>query len=224
MRATRKFIAEKFKIFNTEIFGGELPEIPLVLTNAGRAMGMVRYQTRSRFGGKKEIFNLRLQISTRYDMPQPELEDILIHEMIHLYIISKGLRDTSSHGTLFRKLMSDINARHGRNVTISHKSDKETLATDETLHRHYICETHWKKGERFITCVARTQIFDINEVYTRHPECTSVKWWYSTDPFFNRYPRSRSPKLYKISDEDYDRHILTASMECICDGQVFKPV
>ena len=41
--------------------------------------------------------------------------------MIHYYIAYKGIRDSSAHGKIFRSLMSVVNTRHGRHVSVSVK-------------------------------------------------------------------------------------------------------
>ena len=42
--------------------------------------------------------------------------------------------------------------------------------------------------------------------------------FYTTDPFFNRYPNSLTPKVYKIADKDLDKHIKSA-IPLECDGR-----
>ena len=68
-------------------------------------------------------------------MDERLLEDTIIHEMIHYHILSNQLQDTSAHGKLFRKMMDDINARFGRNVTISHKPTEEEREKDREIFR-----------------------------------------------------------------------------------------
>lgn len=41
--------------------------------------------------------------------------------MIHYYILSRQIQDTSAHGRHFRALMCDINRKFGRNITVTHK-------------------------------------------------------------------------------------------------------
>lgn len=71
--------------------------------------------------GKVVNYDFVLRINTRFDLPQEIVEDTIIHEMIHYYIASNQLKDTSAHGQLFRTMMNGINARFGRHIAISHK-------------------------------------------------------------------------------------------------------
>ena len=68
-----------------------------------------------------------LRINTRIDLPEYVMEDIILHEMIHYYIAVNQLRDTSSHGRLFRREMARINADGNRHITISYRLSKEQL-------------------------------------------------------------------------------------------------
>ena len=47
--------------------------------------------------------------------------------MIHYFIAVNQLRDTSSHGRLFRREMARINADGNRHITISYRLSKEQL-------------------------------------------------------------------------------------------------
>ena len=46
------------------------------------------------------------------------LDSILVHEMIHQYILQNKLRDTSTHGRLFRTFMNRINTRYPNELNI----------------------------------------------------------------------------------------------------------
>ena len=75
--------------------------------------------------GREKRYGFRLRFNTRADIPEREMEDTVIHEMIHLYILSRGIRDTSAHGKVFRSMIADINAKYGRHITVSHRMSKD---------------------------------------------------------------------------------------------------
>ena len=68
------------------------------------------------FGGTK-CYDFKLRINKRIDLPEADIEDIIIHEMIHYHIAYRGIKDTSTHGMVFKMLMNDINKRFGRQVS-----------------------------------------------------------------------------------------------------------
>lgn len=53
------------------------------------------------------------------DIDPRTIDETLVHEMIHQYIIQNKLRDTTSHGSLFRDFMTRINHTFPDELTIS---------------------------------------------------------------------------------------------------------
>ena len=122
MIATLPYIEEKYRAFNKEVFGGELPAVRLELSRARSFLGaLVSKRRRTWLFGPIEHYDYRLRISTRFDLPETTLEDILLHEMIHYYIAVKNIRDTSAHGHAFRDLMKQINREYGRHISITYR-------------------------------------------------------------------------------------------------------
>ncbi len=221
MNATLDFINDRFRRFNALCFGGVLPAIPLRISNARACFGTFRHpirrDPRHPLGGECSI-----TISGRLDLEENDIEDILIHEMIHFYIWHTRLRDSSAHGSVFRQIMNDINARHGRAISISRRTSAAERDTDSHLKHHYICLTRWKDGRTLITLCARPRIFEINDAFRRAPMIEAVEWYWSTDPFFNRFPVSRTPKAYGISPGELSQHLASA-VRCECSATRFSP-
>lgn len=82
MKATIKFATERFREFNRQMFEGRLPEVPILMSDAGRALGMLKYERKRDLSGNVTCGNFRILISTRYDLPQEQIEDTIIHEII----------------------------------------------------------------------------------------------------------------------------------------------
>jgi len=61
--------------------------------------------------GTWHYFGFVFRISTVIDLPEREVEDTILHEMIHYYILSNQMQDTSAHGEIFMRMMKDINVR-----------------------------------------------------------------------------------------------------------------
>ena len=87
MKATIPYLEKRFEEFNRQMFAGRLPKIPIELSNAKTFLGQCVFQKRRRLLGKVEHYNFRLRISQRFDLSEQELEDTLIHEMIHYYMV-----------------------------------------------------------------------------------------------------------------------------------------
>ena len=120
MKATVPYIEKKFEEFNRQMFGGKLSKIPVELSDAKTFLGQCVFKKRRKPIGKTELYDFRLRINTRVDLPEREIEDTIIHEMIHYYIGYNKLEDASAHGPLFLSIMNEINRKFGRNLTVSH--------------------------------------------------------------------------------------------------------
>ena len=205
------YLRQKFDEYNKLIFGNELPPINIVLTRA------------KSFGGKY-VFGLyqAIEISIYRDLPEREVEDTLIHEMIHYYIHHKGLKDSSPHGHIFKQMMNSINIRHGRNITVSTKVKSDDNVDAQRITAHYICVSTFRDGHRGITVCAKTRIFDIHRTLKHADVIKSIEWWGSTDPFFNKYPNSQTAKVYQITETELNEHLKNA-VPLVCDGRVIKP-
>ena len=123
MQITLNFITNRFEEYNRLMFGGVLPPLPIKLGRARTRLGSLCYSyKRGLFGlGKREIYNLHMRFSTYYDLSQEMWEDIIIHEMIHYYLITTKQQDRTPHGPNFRRMMKDINQKFGRNIRVSVK-------------------------------------------------------------------------------------------------------
>lgn len=123
MRPTVEFLKRNFDEFNRLMFDGQLPELPIAVGNARRSLGGLHFVKVRKMFGAVEYRNFHIRISAGFDLDESEIEDVLIHEMIHYYILYNKVEDTSPHGKVFRKMMKDINAHFGRNISVSYKRE-----------------------------------------------------------------------------------------------------
>lgn len=129
MFPTIPYIQSCFDEYNARFFGNALPPIPIKLSNARTFLGKVTFtRRRSWLFGPVRNENFVLRINTRLDLPEELVQDTILHEMIHYYIALNHLRDTSTHGRLFRQHMKRINDEGNRHITISYRLSKEQIA------------------------------------------------------------------------------------------------
>lgn len=197
------FLRETFAHFNTIIFGASLPEPRFVLTKARTFRGKLSWRRSSLLRGRRPR-DFELRLSTIFDLPQREWEDVVIHEMIHLHIASRGMRDSSPHGTLFRETMERINHLHGRAVVVSARSDGKS---DSRVRPHYLCIVKFSDGRLGVAPVAKSRIFELWDSFTAWPEVSAVSWVGSTDIWFNRFPRVMRTKVYITTQSDLLPHL-----------------
>ena len=213
MTPTIEYLEERFDTFNRMCFDGALPRIPIKLSRARTFVGRLIYRPVRDWRGRvvrREDFVLR--ISTYFDLPEAEIEDTLIHEMIHYWIAWKGIKDTSSHGKEFRRIMKEINALHGRHLTISHKSTPEEQDRDTRVRDHYFCVSQLADGRTALTVAAQPCIAHIRRAFRWSPTVRSQTWYHSRDPWFNRYPHCRSPKIFPVDPAVLQPHLDAAEL------------
>lgn len=209
MTASLDFVRDTFDRFNTLCFEGELPAVPIILTKARTFLGKVEYKGgRGIFGLVPRNKDFRMKISTSFDLPQDELEDVVLHEMIHYYIAWHNIKDSSVHGKVFRDIMGQLNAKYGRHITIRHKAKEgQILGKSKEPGNHYVCLTTFKDGTQCVTVAASTKVSELHRMFSHCPDITGIQWYRTPDPFFDRYPRSRTPRVYRISQEDIREHL-----------------
>ena len=203
-----------FDRFNAQMFEGRLPKITVQLSDAKSFIGMCTYKKRHHPFGRVEYYDFRLRINRRIDLTETELEDTVIHEMIHYHIALNHLRDTSAHGTTFRSLMDDINRKYGRHVTISHhptKEQKEQL--QDTRHRwHIIAVVHFNDGRTGIKVLPHTTNKAIRYYsrIIRADKVTSIQLYETDTPYFNRYPCSAALNVIFADQSDVMENLTEA--------------
>ena len=83
MNITIPYVKQKFEEFNQQMFAGKLPMLPIRLSDAKTFLGVCTYKKRKGKDGKLEKYDFTLRINTRIDLLEEEVEDTIIHEMIH---------------------------------------------------------------------------------------------------------------------------------------------
>lgn len=197
MRASLTFLSEKFDLFNKMIFKKPLPRPMMHISSARSFLGQFKTELHGD-AAKKKTYHLTL--SNRYDLPETELEDIVIHEMIHYHISYNNLRDTSSHGRLFQKLMNEINTRFGRHISVSHRCTKEQLDSDKVESRSIVCLCMMKDGRKLLCKPANSRIFSVHRTIKECDDIESEEWYSVCDSYFNRFRKTLTPKFYKADE------------------------
>ena len=227
MKATLPYINKKFDEFNRLMFAGRLPKIPIELCNAKTYLGICRYKSRVGKDGKNEKYDFRLCISTRFDLPEVEIEDTIIHEMIHYYIGVNQMVDTSAHGTLFLQLMNEINQRFDRHLTISHKSTREQSEklVDTTPRWHVVAIVRFKNGKFGVKVIPRIveRILSYYKAFHASKDVEMLDFYMSSDPYFNRYPNSGALNAI-LADEREVMAKLQNAHKIECDGTNVKVI
>ena len=214
MKATIPYVEKKFEEFNRLMFGGKLPMLPIELSDAKTFLGVCVYKRKRTLWGKTVCYDFKLRINTRIDLAEEEVEDIIIHEMIHYYIGLSKIEDTSSHGRVFRQMMNEINERFGRHIRISHKptpEQKEQLCGTKQRWR-VVALVCFKDGRTGIKVLPKVipKIQNYYNVVGRESSVERIELYMTNNTFFNRYPSSAALRVHYIDKADAEKHLLGA--------------
>ena len=227
MKPTLQYVQDKFREYNQQFFNGKLPELPIELSDAKGFIGVCRYKKRKLENGSVELYDFRLSINTRIDLPEDEIEDTIIHEMIHYFIGINRLEDSSSHGPMFQHLMKSINEKYGRHITISHRGTKEEAeqAIDSRPRWHVIAVVTYFSGRQGIKVLPRVveRILAYNKGVKSAPGVARVEFFMSNDPFFNRFPNSAALNVYTVDKDDLKTHLKDAKILTLSEDNVIVP-
>lgn len=221
MRLTKELTLQLFRRFNAEIFGCKLPEIPIVLKSSRSFLGQILYKRKRQPDGSWRFEDFTLAVSTRLDLPERMVEDIIIHEMIHLQILSNQLQDTSPHGRLFRAVMDKINREHDRNVTISVKTTSEQSLTDRKVQNHILIIIKTERGEYALIPAVKTALREILD-QLKHLPASSWLICVSRNPYFNQFRRKKSASGYILERELLQTELSSARL-LLRHGSLLRP-
>ena len=210
-----------------------LPDIPVVLSNSKSFVGAVTYKKKRLTGAP---YDFKLRISTRMDLPEEEVQDTIIHEMIHYYIALNHIKDTSSHGKVFRSIMGTINSKFGRHIKISHRptAEQREEARDKRYKPHIVAVITLKDGfsgikvipptprslktfdralrrATSVSSLSSTSSLSSFSSFSSPSTLTSLEYYLTLDPFFNSYPSSSALRLYPADLETVRSHLVDAT-------------
>ena len=104
-------IEKQFEKWNGILFKNELPKPHFELMQTKSLLG--QFCPRKVMGE----YTYKIRISIFYDCPFERYVDTIVHEMLHYYIKYKGIKDTSSHGRVWKQMAQDISRKYGLNIS-----------------------------------------------------------------------------------------------------------
>lgn len=232
MKYTKAFLDEKFRLFNKTIFGNRLPKPFIELSHARSFIGKCIYtiDKRSLWTNKRNGI-CTLRFSTSFDFPERDLEDVIIHEMIHYHIAYEGLKDSSPHGHIFLKMMEDINDKYGRNISVRTRIEsrdgerKMTPKPEKDFSMHVVAVVTFKDGRKGIKVLPRIEqrIATYYNTVLASAEVDSISLHYTYDTFFDRYPTSSVLKVHMVDMKEIEKYFEDSKrMYCKGDEVVFE--
>lgn len=205
MNLTIDHLRRRFALFNGLYFGGRLPEPEFGLSRARTLLGRFscRYERRSLFG-RRRATDFAIRVSTFYELTERDCDNILLHEMIHLYIAAGGLRDTSPHGSLFRREMQRLNAA-GWSIGVTTNTRSMPVAERSARKPRIVLVMSLDDGRWLVSVVGRGSMRRLDALARRVPAVTGHAWYVSADPYFARFPMARSLRGRAVTAAEMER-------------------
>ena len=199
---TVDYLRQAFEHYNDLIFDGKLPVPKLKWSRAKTRLGQMAWKRKMSWGRTK-FYDFSISVSNYYKLTTEQIDDVLIHEMIHYSIAYTGLKDTSSHGIVFRGMMDKINRTFGRRITISVRTRNLQPRTTQQPKDYLILALEMKDGKYFLSSVNPSAAGKLAVSLARTREIAHYAWYQSQDEYFHSMPRVRSLRGRQVSKEVY---------------------
>ncbi|AKU68469.1 SprT-like domain-containing protein [Prevotella fusca] len=200
---TTDYLQQAFEHYNALIFEGKLPVPKLKWSRAKTRLGQMACKRKTSWGRTK-FYDYTISVSNYYKLTTEEIDDVLIHEMIHYSIAYTGLKDTSAHGIVFRGMMDKINRTFGRHITISVRTRNLQPRMAQQPKDYLILALEMKDGKYYLSSVNPSAARKIATSLARTREIAHYVWYQSQDEYFHGMPRVRSLRGKRVSAEVYE--------------------
>ena len=203
---TVDYLRHAFEHYNALIFDGKLPVPKLKWSRAKTRLGQMACKRKISWRRTK-FYDYTISVSSYYKLTTEEIDDVLIHEMIHYFIAYTGLKDTSAHGIVFRGMMDKINRTFGRHITISVRTRNLQPRMTQQPKDYLILALEMKDGKYYLSSVNPSAARKIATSLARTREIAHYAWYQSQDEYFHGMPRVRSLRGRQVSAEVYETMI-----------------
>jgi hypothetical protein len=102
-----------FDAFNNDYFNGVLPIPILKSSHSYRTLGYFHCDVDD-FGNP---YNETIEISNYYDYTFEQFRDVLVHEMVHYYLLYMGIDKKCTHGKQFKKMCKELNEKYNLHLS-----------------------------------------------------------------------------------------------------------
>ena len=135
IKNTIQQLEDLFEVFNYKYFGGELSK-PVITVSPDTTKGAYGWCTSWKAwkdSGHETDGYYEINICAEYlSRSYEEVAGTMLHEMVHLYNLEQGVKDTSRSGTYHNKKFKDAAEAHGLTVENTEKYGwSKTALTDE---------------------------------------------------------------------------------------------
>lgn len=205
-------LREWFGRFNREYFSAALPMPRLALSRSRTRLGSMSCKRERRLTGER-LTDFAIHVSTYYDMTAEEYQTVLLHEMIHYHIAYHSIRDTAPHGAVFRRMMHELNSKHGWNITVSSSVRGKQVSPHARPDRaRLVLALENRDGHCFLTVVNPRYARQMKLELERVKEVTTRAWFVSGDHYFADFATVRTLRARKVSRPLFEEKVAAGKM------------
>ena len=200
MIITTDILTQYFQRFNHDYFEDGLPLPRLVPSRSRTRLGSFSCKRQLTWRGRK-LTDFTIRISTYYNMSERQVQNVLLHEMIHYSIAYTGLKDTSAHGVVFRGMMDNLNRKYGWEIRVTQDTKGwETTVRKAPCQRQILAMK--TRDSRCFVSVVNPKFRDRLETQIKKvPEIVWHQWFMSSDEYFSNFPTVRTLRGRRVSEE-----------------------
>lgn len=120
MVATTQLIEKLYREYNKKYFNDELPTCSFCIHRSFRTLGF--FTCRKRYCEPRKFYKMNISVTNCYDFTENELKYILLHEMLHVFLIHKNsiVEGNVDHGKIFIKTMKEFNKKHNLEIEVEY--------------------------------------------------------------------------------------------------------
>ena len=121
---------------NRQYFDHKLPTPKWGIMHTYRKLGRFEYLRNEK--GKKHR-HIKILMSDYFDFDEATFMNVMVHEMIHYYLLLFGKGDKNAHGEEFLALAQQLNEKYGLNITLHYDASKIRSAPDAPKRTWWRC-------------------------------------------------------------------------------------
>lgn len=205
MQISVQWLEQWFTVFNEQYFDSGLPLPRLALSRSRTRLGSMSCKrvTRLLRGTKFSDFTIRL--SNYYDLSERNFQNVLLHEMIHYHIAYAGVKDTSPHGVVFRRMAEEFNRKYGWNIKVTGSTRGVKPAKPQPNREFLVLALLLDSGEHLFSVVNPRYAHEIDRNIRSVSRVKNFSWYTTCDRYFMDFPRVRSLRGRRVSMDVYEK-------------------
>ena len=125
--------------------------------------------------------------------------------MIHYHIAYTGVKDSSPHGVVFRRMAEVFNRKYGWNIKVTSSTRGIKPAKPQPDREFLVLALLLDSGEHLFSVVNPRYAHEIDCNISCVSRVKSFSWYTTRDRYFMEFPRVRSLRGRRVSMEVYEK-------------------